>query len=126
MTKPSISCKYVLITYIEPTGIITPPTRMSNVAMESVNPKVPYRNQHLETKKVEINLRVVCALTEAGFSSHPFTLVGIISPKQEGEMGMTAYRFVRPNSQATAQKHNGCPICLGINTLTRYDSEGAD
>jgi len=26
---------------------------------------------------------------------------------------MTAYGLVGPNSQATAQKHNGCPICLG-------------
>ena len=26
---------------------------------------------------------------------------------------MTAYRLVGPNSQATAQKHNRCPICLG-------------
>ena len=23
------------------------------------------------------------------------------------------YRLVGPNSQATAQKHDGCPICLG-------------
>ena len=28
-------------------------------------------------------------------------------------MGTTTYRLVGPNSQATAQKHNGCPICLG-------------
>ena len=27
-------------------------------------------------------------------------------------MGTTTYGLVRPNSQATAQKHNGCPICL--------------
>ena len=26
---------------------------------------------------------------------------------------MTTYGLVRPNSQATAQKHDGCPICLG-------------
>jgi len=41
-------------------------------------------------------------------------------------MGMTAYRFVGPNSQATAQKHDGHPICLGINTLTRCNTKGAD
>jgi len=28
-------------------------------------------------------------------------------------MGTTTYGLVGPNSQATAQKHNGCPICLG-------------
>jgi len=28
-------------------------------------------------------------------------------------MGTMAYGLVGPNSQATAQKHNGCPICLG-------------
>ena len=32
-------------------------------------------------------------------------------------MGMTTYGLVGPNSQATAQKHNGCPICLGGYTL---------
>jgi hypothetical protein len=36
-----------------------------------------------------------------------------------------AYRLVGPNSQVTAQKHDRCPICLSVNTLTRYDSEGA-
>jgi len=30
---------------------------------------------------------------------------------------MTTYGLVGPNSQATAQKHNGCPICLGDYTL---------
>jgi len=39
---------------------------------------------------------------------------------------MTAYGLVRPNSQATAQKHDGHPICLGVNALTRCDTEGAD
>jgi len=33
--------------------------------------------------------------------------------KEEEGMGTTAYGLVGPNSQATAQKHNGCPICLG-------------
>ena len=28
-------------------------------------------------------------------------------------MGMTTYRLVGPNTQATAQKHDGRPICLG-------------
>jgi len=28
-------------------------------------------------------------------------------------VGTTTYGLVGPNSQATAQKHNGCPICLG-------------
>jgi len=39
---------------------------------------------------------------------------------------MMAYGFVGPNPQATAQKHDGHPICLSINAPTRYDSEGAD
>jgi len=30
---------------------------------------------------------------------------------------MMTYGLVRPNSQATAQKHNGCPICLGSYVL---------
>jgi len=28
-------------------------------------------------------------------------------------VGTTTYGLVGPNSQVTAQKHNGCPICLG-------------
>jgi len=28
-------------------------------------------------------------------------------------MGTTTYRLVGPNTQVTAQKHDGCPICLG-------------
>jgi len=36
MTKPSISCEYVLITYIGPTGIITPPTNMSTVSNQTI------------------------------------------------------------------------------------------
>jgi len=43
-----------------------------------------------------------------------------------GEMGTTTYGLVGPNSQATAQKHNRCPICLSVNTLTRCDTKGAD
>jgi len=39
---------------------------------------------------------------------------------------MMAYGLVGPNSQVTAQKHNGRPICLGVNALTRCDTEGAD
>jgi len=47
--------------------------------------------------------------------------------REEGEgMGTMTYGLVGPNSQATAQKHNGRPICLGINAPTRYDTEGAD
>jgi len=30
---------------------------------------------------------------------------------------MMTYRLVRPNSQVTAQKHDGCPICLGSYAL---------
>jgi len=45
--------------------------------------------------------------------------------KGEG-MGTMAYGLVGPNSQATAQKHDGRPICLGVNALTRCDTEGAD
>ena len=41
-------------------------------------------------------------------------------------MGTMAYRLVGPNSQATAQKHDRCPICLSVNALTRYNTEGAD
>ena len=37
--------------------------------------------------------------------------------EEEGGMGMTAYRLVGPNTQATAQKHDGHPICLGDYTL---------
>jgi len=48
-----------------------------------------------------------------------------ISEGREG-MGTTAYGFVGPNPQATAQKHDRRPICLRVNALTRYDSEGAD
>jgi len=57
--------------------------------MELVNPKVPYRNRHLETKKVEYNLRLVHVPKELGFSSSPHMLAGIISLKGKGEMGMT-------------------------------------
>jgi len=32
-------------------------------------------------------------------------------------MGTITYGLVRPNSQATDQKHNGCPICLGSYVL---------
>ena len=32
-------------------------------------------------------------------------------------MGMMTYRLVGPNTQATAQKHDGRPICLGSYTL---------
>ena len=47
--------------------------------------------------------------------------------REEGEgMGTTTYGLVGPNSQATAQKHDGRPICLGVNALTRYNTEGAD
>jgi len=95
-------------------------------AMESVNLKVPYRNQHLETKKVEIILKLIHAPMEVEFSSCPCTPAGIISLKGKGKMGTMAYGFVGPNPQATAQKHNGHPICLGVNALTRYDSKGAD
>jgi len=41
-------------------------------------------------------------------------------------MDTTTYGLVGPNSQATAQKHNGRPICLGVNALTRCNTEGAD
>jgi len=41
-------------------------------------------------------------------------------------MGMMTYGLVGPSTQATAQKHDRCPICLGINTLTRCNTEGAD
>jgi len=43
-----------------------------------------------------------------------------------GKMGTMAYRFVRPNPQATAQKHDRHPICLGVNALTRCNTKGAD
>jgi len=33
--------------------------------------------------------------------------------REEGKVGTTTYGLVGPNSQATAQKHNGRPICLG-------------
>jgi len=36
MTKPSISCKYVLITSIGPTSIITPQTNMSTVSNQTI------------------------------------------------------------------------------------------
>jgi len=36
MTKPSISCKYVSITYIGPTSIITPPINMSTVSNQTI------------------------------------------------------------------------------------------
>jgi len=63
-------------------------------------------------------LRLVRSPTEFGFSSRPCALAGIQSPKgKEGEVGTTTYGLVGPNSQATAQKHNGCPICLGSYTL---------
>jgi len=59
-------------------------------------------------------LRLVRSPTEFGISSRPRAPAGIQSPKgKEGEVGTTTYRLVGPNSQATAQKHNGCPICLG-------------
>jgi len=59
-------------------------------------------------------LRLVRSLMEFGISSRPRAPAGIQSPKgKEGEVGTTTYRLVGPNSQATAQKHNGCPICLG-------------
>jgi len=32
-------------------------------------------------------------------------------------MDTTTYGLVGPNSQATAQKHNRCPICLGSYVL---------
>jgi len=59
-------------------------------------------------------LRLVRSPMEFGFSSRPHAPAGIQSPKgKEGEVGTTTYGLVGPNSQATAQKHNGCPICLG-------------
>jgi len=59
-------------------------------------------------------LRLVRSPTEFGFSSRPHAPAGIQSPTgKEGEVGTMTYGLVGPNSQATAQKHNGCPICLG-------------
>ena len=71
-------------------------------------------------------LRLIRSLTEFGSPLIHACQREYNLRKERGGMGMTAYRLVRPNSQATAQKHNGRPICLSVNALTRYNTEGAD
>jgi hypothetical protein len=70
-------------------------------------------------------LRLIHLLTELGSS-----LVHVhqweYNLQKEGKVGTTSYGLVGPNPQATAQKHNGHPICLSINALTRWNTEGAD
>ena len=64
----------------------------------------------MEREKV---LRLIRSLTE--FSSPLVRMRQQEYNLREGEegMGTTTYGLVGPNSQATAQKHNGRPICLG-------------
>jgi len=77
----------------------------------------------MEREKV---LRLIHSLTEFGSPLvHARQRECNLRKEREG-MGTMTYGLVGPNSQATAQKHNGCPICLSVNALTRYNTEGAD
>jgi len=94
------------------------PQLLALIAMDSVILIISDRDytnrSRKEMKKGGGGLRLVHSLTEFGVSSCPRAPAGIQSPKGKGgEVGTTTYGLVRPNSQATAQKHNRCPICLG-------------
>ena len=88
--------------------------------MDSVIPIISDRD-YMNGSRKEMEkgvLRLVRSLMEFGISSHPHTPAGIQSLKgKEGKMGTTTYGLVGPNSQATAQNHNRCPICLSSYAL---------